>query len=93
MIQSHGTRVTTSAITFVHAFVLGEDTRKLPPGTYVAHTHEDEFRSSSGPIFVRTIVDFEVTEIGGRSIRQVRPKELDLALARDEALSRETQGG
>ena len=86
MLAPSESRTTSSAVTFVHPFVLGRDARVLPAGTYMLHTREDAYVGPLHTAYVAVSVDFEVREAAGRvATRVVKPADLEAALARDLA--------
>ena len=94
MLEPSGSRTTSSAVTFVHPFVLGRDGRVLPAGTYMLHTQEDAYAGPLHAAYVAAGIDFEVHRAAGRTAtRLVKPADLEAALARDLALSHEAAPG
>lgn len=89
MLAPSGSRTTSSAVTFVHPFVLGRDSRVLPAGVYTLHTREDAYAGPLHTAYVAVSVELEVHEAAGRiATRVIKPADLDAALARDLACSR-----
>ena len=86
-----GSRVVSSAVSFVHPFTLGHDARELPAGSYMAHTLEEAHAGLSHTAYVAVSVNLVVAEAPGRTAsRVVRPADLDAALSRDRERTRAT---
>lgn len=83
-------RTTTSFVTFLHPFVLGDYMDELPPGTYQVTAEDEILRNHSFTAYRRTATHLLVTGDSGAIRSELRPidhRELKLALGQDRACS------
>jgi hypothetical protein len=88
-------RTTTSTVTFAHPFVISGYEDELPAGSYEVVVDEELLESLSFEAYRRTGSFLMVGRHGGRAgeaeMRQIDPRDLEAALARDRAQSDQRQ--
>lgn len=83
-------RTTTSFVTFLHPFLLGGYTDELPPGTYEIVAEDEVLQSLSFAAYRRTATHLLIKGIKGIGRSELRPvdqRDLNMALAQDQACS------
>ena len=84
-------RTTTSTVTFAHPFVILGYEDELPAGSYEVVVDEELLEGLSFEAYRRTGSFLLVSGRGGRAgqaeMRQIDPRDLEAALARDRASS------
>jgi hypothetical protein len=84
-------RTTTSIVTFAHPFVISGYEGELPAGSYELIIDEELLDGLSFEAYRRTasflLISGQGAQPGEISMRQVDPRDLEAALARDRALS------
>lgn len=82
-------RTTEKTVTFKRPFVLGGSNELLPAGAYVVETDEELLEGISFPAYRRKLTLIHLPTKSGNSILTrplaIDPKELDVALVRDQA--------
>ncbi len=79
-------RTTTSVVTFLHPFVVAGYTDELPAGDYEVLADEDVMQSDSFAAYRRTATFLLINWHTGKSeLRAVDHRDLELALAQDQA--------
>lgn len=84
-------RTTTSSVTFAHPFVISAYDDELPAGRYEVVVEEELLEGLSFDAYRRTASFLRISGRGGQAgrteMRPIDPRDLEVALARDRALS------
>ena len=84
-------RTTTSHVTFLHPFVMGGYPDELPAGTYEVTAEDEILQSLSFSAYRRTATHLLIRRTKGIARTEMRPidhRDLELALAQDQACSK-----
>lgn len=86
-------RTTTSNVTFAYPFVISGYEGALPPGSYEVIVEEELLEGVSFEAYRRTASFLLISGRGGQAgeteMRPIDPRDLEAALARDLALSKD----
>jgi hypothetical protein len=89
------TRSTRSMVTFSNDFIIGDNRRELPPGTYEILVEEELMQSLSFEAYRRTATYLMVrgrgSNAGQTTMQVITQEDLEHAIACDRALSETTK--
>ncbi len=78
-------RTTAADVTFKREFKLPDMVNAMPPGTYLVETDEESLDNTSSLAYRRVATRIHVTKPGLIEVFTIDPKDLQDALARDDA--------